>query len=308
MTEKKSIFASKAAMLPLALVTMFFWGSLFPMIKVGYQAFQLDTSSSANIMLFAGVRFIACGLVLVGSLGFQKKTMKPPRSAEIFPVLMIALFGYFLHYLCTYTGLSLIEGSKTAILKQVGSLFIICFAFLFRKEDKFSWKKLLSGVLGFASIVVVNLNAGGEFQFGIGDVLILAASFCSAISMIFAKNAYDKCDPMRVTAWAQLISGVMLTLTGVVFGGSLGNPGWSAVGVFTYICFASCMGYTIWNNLVKYNDLTRLNEIKFTEPLFSAICSAILLSENILRLPYLFSFLLVAAGVYIGSEHKKALK
>lgn len=304
MVEKKSIFASKVAMLPLALLAMFFWGSLFPMIKVGYQAFQLDTSSPANIMVFAGLRFIVCGLLLVGSLGVQKKTMSPPKKTEMFPVLMCALFGYFLHYICTYTGLSLIEGSKTAILKQVGSLFIICFAFLFRKEDVFSWKKLLSGVLGFASIVVVNLNAG-EFQFGIGDVLILTASFCSAISMIFAKNAYDHCDPMRVTAWAQLISGVMLTVIGLAFGGRLGQPGWNAVGVFAYICFASCMGYAIWNNLVKYNDLTRMNEIKFTEPLFSAICSAVLLSENIFRLSYLFSFVLVAAGVFIGAEHKK---
>jgi len=304
MIEKRSLFASKAAILPLALIAMFFWGSLFPVIKVGYQTFQLDTSSPANIMLFAGIRFITCGLLLVGSLGAQKKTMSPPKKTEMFPVMMIALFGYFLHYICTYTGLSMIEGSKTAILKQVGSLFIICFAFLFRKEDAFSWKKLLSGVLGFASIVVVNLNAG-EFQFGIGDVLILTASFCSAISMIFAKNAYDHCDPMRVTAWAQLISGVMLTLIGLSLGGQLGHPGWSAMGVFAYICFASCMGYSIWNKLVKYNDLTRLNEIKFTEPLFSAICSAVLLGENIFRLSYLFSFVLVATGVLIGAEQKK---
>ena len=89
MIEKRSLFASKAAMLPLALIAMFFWGSLFPMIKVGYQTFQLDTSSPANIMLFAGIRFITCGLLLVGSLGAQKKTMSPPKKTEMFPVMMI---------------------------------------------------------------------------------------------------------------------------------------------------------------------------------------------------------------------------
>lgn len=304
MKENKTIFASRKAMLPLALLVMFFWGSLFPMIKVGYAAFQLDTSFVPNIMLFAGVRFVLCGLILVVSLGVSGKTMRPPEKTEWMPVLMIALFGYFLHYVCTYTGLSMVESSKTAILKQVGSLFIICFAFLFRKEDHFSWKKLLSGVLGFASIVVVNLN-GTQFQFGWGDVLVLCASFCSAISMIFSKNAYDRCDPMRVTAWAQLISGIMLTLVGFGLGGKITVPGPQAFGALAYICFASCMGYSMWNNLVKYNDLTRLNEIKFTEPLFSAGCSAVLLGENIFRLSYLFSFVLVAAGIFIGSDKKK---
>ena len=141
MKENKTIFASRKAMLPLALLVMFFWGSLFPMIKVGYAAFQLDTSFVPNIMLFAGVRFVLCGLILVVSLGVSGKTMRPPEKTEWMPVLMIALFGYFLHYVCTYTGLSMVESSKTAILKQVGSLFIICFAFLLPISHVLLFKK-----------------------------------------------------------------------------------------------------------------------------------------------------------------------
>jgi len=136
-------------------------------------------------------------------------------------------------------------------------------------------------------------------------VLILAASFCSVISMIVSKNAYDRCDPMRVTAWAQLSAGVMLAIAGLLLGGSIGRVDLRAVGVLAYICFASCMGYGIWNSLVKYNDMTRLNEIKFTEPLFAALCSAVLLGENVLRWTYLISFLLVTAGIIIGTERKK---
>ena len=45
--------------------------------------------------------------------------------------------------------------------------------------------------------------------------------------------------------------------------------------------------------------MSRLNVIKFAETLFSALCSWALLGENVFRLSYLFSFLLVCAGILI---------
>ncbi len=54
--------------------------------------------------------------------------------------------------------------------------------------------KLAGGLLGFAGIIVINLD-GLAWRPGTGDLLILAASFCLACSMLLSKNAYDDQAP-----------------------------------------------------------------------------------------------------------------
>ena len=294
-------FQNKTTSLILALVVMLFWGSLFPMIKIGYKAFAIDTSSPGSILLFAGVRFLICGIVLIALFcRGGKKGLVFPKGKALPPVLVVALTAYVLHYTCTYIGLSHLDSAKTSILKQIGTLFIICFAFLFRKEDRFTTAKLIGGLLGFGSIIIVNMN-GLRLSMTVYDLLIICASFCSVISVVVSKNAYDRYSPMVVTAWAQFFGGVVLLVLGLCLGGSFGKFDMSSALALLYICFASYVGYCLWNILLKYNDISRLNIIKFTETLFAAVCSWILLGENIFRWEYLAAFILVCVGLMIGT-------
>ena len=290
------LFSNKKAALPLALAAMFFWGSLYPSVKLGYRLFQINASAYGDIVLFAGVRFVLCGLILVAFAGARAGRIRLPGRQSVKPILLIGLFGYALHYFCTYIGVSLIDSSKAAILKQTGSLFLICFAFLFRREDAFTPAKLIGGLLGFAGIIVINMD-GLVWRPGTGDLLILAASFCSACATLLSKTAYDELDPLYITAWAQLFGGVLLTVSGLAAGGSIPHVDTGALMVFAYICFASCAGYTLWNMLLKYNDLSGLNIIKFAEPLFGSLCAALLLGEDIFQWPYVAALLLVLAGI-----------
>lgn len=299
-TEK--LFSNPKSSMGLALLVMFFWGSLFPTIKIGYRLFGIDTFSWASILLFAGMRFVVCGVVQIILYVSKQRELKVPNRTSLVPILLIAMTSYAMHYLCTYLGISHLPSSKTAILKQVGTLFVICFAFLFRKEDRFSAKKLIGGVLGFASILIVNLE-GASLHFGLYDLLIVAASFFGVAGIVISKNAYDHCDPFYVTAWAQFFGGVVLLALGVAGNGSFARVGWDSVAVFVYMCFASCMGYMLWALLLQNNDMSKMNIIKFTETLFSALCSWVLLGEDIFNLPYIIALVLVCAGIYIGTKH-----
>ena len=300
-------YADKKVSTLLCLAAMFFWGSLFPMIKKGYEFFAIDKTSPASILLFAGLRFIVCGIALLCFTSSRSKKLCVPRGKVVVPILLISLFAYVLHYTFYYIGLSQLASSKTALLKQVGTLFILCFAFLFRKEDRFTVSKLVGGVLGFASIIVINLN-GLNFSFNFYDVLVIAASICTVMTTIVSKNAYDKHDPLDVTAWAQLCGGVFLFLIGILFGGSIGKVDFKAILVLAYICFASCMGYTLWNILLKYNSMSRMSTIKYTETLFGALCSFVILGEDIFTTEYLISFLLLCLGLMVGNGFFKKLR
>lgn len=299
----KNFVRSKKGALILGLLTMLCWGSLFPMVKLGYRAFDVDTSSPGSILLFAGLRFFICGLLLILFVWRRDRRLSLPDRQTLLPVFMIALTAYILHYTCTYLGLANLESSKTAIIKQIGTLFIVCFAFLFRREDRFTLAKLTGGILGFASILVINLD-GLRLHFTVWDLLVVCASFASVASTIFSKNAYDRCDPLYVTALSQLIGGAILLLIGALAGGRLGRIDLASLCTLAYICLASCVGYGLWNMLLKYHNMSRMSTIKFAETFFSAAFSWIILGEDIFQWQYLLSFILVAAGLIISNRSK----
>ena len=129
---------------------------------------------------------------------------------------------------------------------------------------------------------------------------------CSVASSIISKNAFDRLDPVHTLAYAQFFGGIVLTAAGLAAGGRIEQVTPSALLLLAYICAASVAGYALWNILLKYSDLSRMSIIKFFEPLFGVIFSGLLLGENVLRLKYLVSFLLIAAAVLIINIPKKS--
>ena len=284
----------------MALLVMFLWGSLFPTVKLGYQAYGIQTTG--DLLLFAGVRFTICGIAICIFSGIRRKESFLPVKSAVGPVLLSGLFAIILHYACTYTALNLTDSSKTAILKQVGALFYICFSALFFKEDKLTGRKLLGAVLGFAGILAINLSTAGVV-FQAGDALIIAASFCSVIANIISKRLFLRVEPVTATGCSQLFGGVVLLAAGLALGGRMTFAAGSATLILLYICLASTFGYCIWFTIVKNGELSKLFIIKFAEPVFAAVCGAVLLGENIFRLQYLAAFVLIALGICI-SQHK----
>ena len=51
--------------LVLAGLCCFLWGSATPAIKTGYQLFQIDSKDTMSILLFAGVRFLLAGFLVI---------------------------------------------------------------------------------------------------------------------------------------------------------------------------------------------------------------------------------------------------
>lgn len=50
---------------PAACLCCALWGSAFPCVKIGYQLFAIDSSDTATILLFAGVRFFLAGVLVI---------------------------------------------------------------------------------------------------------------------------------------------------------------------------------------------------------------------------------------------------
>lgn len=286
-----------------ALLVMFLWGLLFPLVKLGFSACGVETT--ADIMLFAGLRFVICGGIITAYAALTDRSSFRgigKKSTDL--ILSSGMIAIVLHYTFNYMGLELTDSSKTALLKQIGPLLYICFSFLFVKEDKPTVRKLIAGGMGFLGIIALNYSAGGV-SFGIGDVLILCASVCVVSSSVISKRLYQAMAPVTATGLSQLFGGLVLTALGLATGGSLTLSGTNSLWILGCICAASTVSYCIWSGVIRRGELSGLFIIKFSEPVFACLCGAMILGENIWRLQYLVAFLLISGGIWISNRGKK---
>ena len=75
----------------LALLTMLLWGSLFPMVKLGFSAYEVR--GTADILLFAGIRFVICGVVICLFAAIKDKASYRPVKASLITIF-VALLGF----------------------------------------------------------------------------------------------------------------------------------------------------------------------------------------------------------------------
>lgn len=288
----------------LSLLVMACWGSLFPMIKIGYRAFRINASAIPDIMMFASLRFVISGLVVCVIALIKKEKLQSPKPKAVGNIVFVGLFAIVLHYICTYIGLSTTDSSKTALMKQLGVLFYVCFAFLFFKNEKFSVFKIVGAVTGFLGIIAINYSPDG-ISFSSGDIIIILASVCTVISSILSKKSVENNSPYWITGISQLSGGIILLIIAVILGGSIPVFTPFATLVFAYICAASITGYTLWYYVQKKEDLSILFIIKFAEPLFACLFGALLLGEDIFKIQYLAAFILICTGIIIGNKKSK---
>ena len=293
---------SKSKTVWLALLTMLLWGSLFPMVKLGFKSYSVE--GVADILLFAGIRFTICGAVICLFSAIKDKKSYAPVKSYIVPILLSGLFAIVLHYAFTYMGLGTTDSSKTALLKQIGALIYVCISFVFIKEDRPTLQKIVGALVGFVGIIALNFSGNG-FSLAIGDVFILGASFCTVVSSVISKNVVSRVAPINVTGISQLFGGIVLLIAGAVMGGEVKFAFDASILVMVYICVASIVSYCIWYEILKKGELSKLFIIKFAEPVFACVFGALILGEDILKIQYLVAFILISGGICISNFAKK---
>lgn len=293
---------SKKKSLCLALLVMLLWGTLYPMVKLSFATYQIKTT--ADLLLFAGIRFVICGGIICVFSAIKDKYAYGNVGKSIGPVLLSGLFAVVLHYGFSYVGLEMTASSKTALIKQLGVLFYICFSFLFIKEDKPTLCKTLAALLGFAGIVALNISSEG-FSVSLGDALILGASFCTVFSNVISKKVFAFVDPLTATGVSQGFGGVVLLVVGLAMGGKVHFTWDASLLIMGYIFAASIVSHCIWFYVVKAGELSKLFIIKFAEPAFTCIFGALILRENIWKWQYLIVFLLICSGIWLSNANIK---
>lgn len=299
----------------LAGVCCFLWGSATPAIKTGYRLFQIDSTDTSSILLFAGTRFFLAGILVIAWHRLtSRKWILPPRGSAL-AIVELALSQTILQYVFFYVGLSHATGVHGAIITGTNVFFSILFASLVFRYETLNGRKLAGCLLGFAGIVIVNLSgSGSEGLFDVsflGEGFVLLAQIFYAISSALVKKYSRQFDVVMLSGYQFMIGGLALMVIGAASGGTLaGATGPSAYVLLLYMCFLSAVAYTLWGVLLKYNPVSRVTIFGFMNPMFGVLLSAVFLGESGQALTWntLAALILVSLGIYVVNGGKSQQK
>ena len=293
------IFKNTAVRSILALVCCALWGSAFPCVKIGYELFHIENAGSQ--ILFAGYRFFMAGVFtfLMGCV-LEKRIITMKRSSLPY-VFGQGILQTTIQYVCFYMGLAHTTGAKGSVINASNAFFSIIAAHFLMKSEKLTWKKIVGCLVGFAGIIIINLEPGAwgsGFSF-LGEGMVLICAFSYGLSSVTLKMISDKEKPVTITAYQLLLGGAVLILIGAVLGGEVYGFNTKSSLLLLYMSLLSTVAFSLWAELLKYNSVGKVAIFGFSIPVFGVALSAIFLGEQVVTVKNLAALIFVSVGIII---------
>ena len=315
MNEKKNIFQNSLVIALGALLCCALWGSATPAIKTG-SPLLIPQNHVPSTILFAGVRFLAAGLITIIIYSIARRKILYPRMKNMPKVLTVGLFQTVIQYIFFYVGLANTTGVKGTVLSGSSAFFIVLLASFVFKTEKLTAKKILACLIGFTGMILVNLN-GLDFIMGFGDAFVVISTISYAFSSMFMKkfSAYE--DPVVISGYQFIFGGSFMIILGLVLGGEISFANEKGVIILVYLSFLSAIAYALWGVLLKYNPASKVSIFNFSTPVFGVILSYIFIAaerEKTSIINLIISLVVVSAGILLlnmnidFSKKKKSLK
>lgn len=282
MEKEKNLIQQTWLISLLAIFCNALWGSAFPAIKVGYQLFQIPGDSPASQILFAGLRFFLAGFlaILIGGI-LQKKVLVPKRTSWGM-VLKLSIFQTILQYVFFYLGLAHTSGVKGSIIVASNTFITILIASLVFHQEKLTGGKIAACIIGFAGVVLVNLNGDGISMNarldGEGFLMISVLGYAVASCLLKNYSRYE--DPVILSGYQFMAGGLVMICGGFFMGGRIPEVTLPGVGILLYLSMVSSVAFSLWGILLKYNPVSRIAIFGFTNPVFGVLLSALILRET----------------------------
>lgn len=302
--KNTSIFQRPFWVVTFALTAAVGWGWAYPLIKLGFAEFGITQVMTGSKMLFAGVRFILAGLIVLAIAAATRRRFAVAGAGGWLYVLLFALLNTGLHYYFFYVGLSYSDGARAAILNSLGTFLLVLLACMFFKSDRLTSSKIVGCALGFAGIMALNIGggAGGSFTF-MGDGMIILNTFCAALAGLMTRGLGKRVDVFVGTGYSLALGGVMLVVPGLLMDGTLPNINAVGVVILMLLVCISALGFTLYNKLLTCNPVGKVAIFNSLIPVVGAVTSCMCLGEPFYW-KYVAAAALATAGIYIINKGK----
>ena len=305
----KTPVLNKGSVVLLAVICCIMWGSITPVVKVSYDYFQIAAGDIPALTVFAGIRYILCGLVGIIFGTVKNRCLLRPKNSSWGMILKLALVQTFIQQLSFYISMSHISGINGSILGCLNNFFSILIACLVFHQEKLTARKLLGCALGFLGVVCINLNAGSistNISLAGEGAMLIACITCGA-SYAMSKQYSPHEDVLVLMAYQFFLGGIALTLTGFAMGGSFHGTNAEGYLLFSYMVVMPITAFTIWGTLLKSSQVSQLSAFGFINPITGVILSALFLQESqqVSPVQCIVSLLLVCLGILVVNSRGK---
>ena len=277
----ENFFTKKRNILIISLICTALWGSAFPVVKIGYKILQIETQDIYSKIYFAGLRFFIASIMV---FLIQKIILKEKIHMEksyIKPIITLGLLQTSLQY----------------------------FFFYIYADDKLDSNKILSLVLGFSGVILVNLGKDFNLSFKfIGEGFLLTAALLNTIATFYVKTISNNIEPFLISGWQMFSGSIPLLIIGKIgMAGNNLNFNINSILLIIYAAFISAVAFSLWYMLLKYNPAGKISIYRLFIPVFGSIFSALFVKGENFTINILIGLLLVILGIFtLNMNNKKS--
>lgn len=277
------------------------WGSAFPGVKIGYVLFHIHSNDIASKFLFAGYRFVLAGAILLILAQISGKRIFNVSKKSLLGLFVLGFVQTSLQYLFFYVGVANTTGVKGSVVNSTSAFFGVLLAHYIYKNDKVTKRKAIGCMAGFIGVIVINFNSELlRFTFTFtGEGFVVIAALIFSVGAIYAKKLTESIDVMVITGYSLFIGGIVLVLLGEWSGGQVTHFTLSSSFLLIYLALLSSVAFSLWNLLLKYNNVGLVSVYNFLTPIFGSVLSAIFLGETILEIKNMVALILVCIGIWL---------
>lgn len=295
----------KQKVMILAILATFLWGSAYPCIKIGYELFEIAGDDLGSKFLFAGIRFVTAGLMVLAFTALKQPKDCLPKKNMAGRLVLLGILQTTIQYIFFYVGLANTTGAKSAIINSFTAFFPIVLAPLFFRDDRLTAKKGLGCLIGLVGIVIINLDGSGLGGFKLtGEGFAVFAAMAQSLASIYSKKLAKYMNVMTITGYQLFAGGILLVAAGILTGGTLAVV-WQGIILLLYMAALSAVAFTVWTYLLSHNPVSSVSIYNLLIPIFGTVLSGIFLKENIMTWTHLVSIVLVCLGIVLVNRKQE---
>ncbi len=259
---------SKAGAYFLLVLTTFFWGVTFVVVK--------DAINRVDVFVFLAQRFLAATAIL---LLLWPVLRRPFTYMTLTKGLILGtmLFGGFAFQT---VALLYTSASNTAFLTGLNVVFVpLISAIIFRRA--IAYKTVVGAALAFAGLYLL-CATGSDWSFNKGDLFGFICAVCIAVHIIYTGKYARECDVYWLTTIQIGVIGILSYFVAFITGHDV-FIWYPEIKNALIICvlFATIFAFLVQTGMQQFISPSSTALIFCLEPVFAAVCAYFLIGENI---------------------------
>jgi drug/metabolite transporter (DMT)-like permease len=260
------------------------WGSSFLFIRIGVE--QLPPFQ----LVFIRTAIAAIGLN--GVLLLRGKHLPTDRKS-IRDMIVLGIVNTVLPFGLITWGEQSISSGIASVLQGTAAFFTLIVAHFVFADERITNRKLIGLLLGFGGVITLSsrsLSEGGLSASFIGELAIVAASFCYALGGTYGRKAIqNRLEPMMAAAGAMTIAaittGILAHIAPLLNGPApvLLSSLRSDVVIATLLLglLNTFVAYLVYYSILEQLGAARTSMVTYIVPVVGLILGAIILHEEV---------------------------